>query len=257
MKKIITILLLMFSMLGFSMPTLDEAVVNLRNAGLTDEAITSYVNSLQIQDANQKIAYLENIVKQNPQNIYAKMDLASLYILTNQSVDKANEIVQYLSEGTILDPTNEFPYEKLLEFYSITGQNDRVVEVLNNMLNAIPEYPLSYYYAINYLMFQNDVNSAVALIPVAIERFENTPPRYISAYENRNFYINDLRGAYAIVLAASDVQAAVDYYNQYKTAIDSLPNANNVKELLIRRNEEEFKKNNRKVYNANLKILRK
>lgn len=259
MKKIIAIMILMFGMLGFSMPTLDEAVTNLRNAGLSNEDIVSYTAALQMEDSLDKITYLENLVKNNPRNIYAKMDLAALYISSNQYITKSNEIESYLIEGINFDTNNEFPYEKLLEFYSLTGQNDKILGTINGMLSALPDYPLGYFYAINYLLLMNDPNAVLTLVPVAVERFENTPEKYLVAYLNKDYYISDIKGANIIVnLTLNNIQEAIDYYVENKESLQYLDPSitENIKNELIKKNEEAFRSSNRRVYNANLRKLR-
>ena len=111
---------------------------NLINSGVKKTSVDEYIKVLTNNNVTEVEKILNNAIKLDSRNYYAKEDLAAIY-LTQKG--KENEAVKLLEEAIKMDNKNHVPYANLLQAYAKLNKPKEYVDTLNALVSNVPEYP--------------------------------------------------------------------------------------------------------------------
>ena len=255
-KIVLSCLIFVLSAITLSATTEQTLRTNLTNAGVKKASIDEYIKILTNSDIVEVEKILNNAIKLDPKNYYAKEDLAAVYLSQN---GKENEAVKLLEEAIKLDSKNHIPYVNLLQAYAKLNKGKEYIETLNGLINNIPEYPEGYR-LVSVLLVNNKKNEeAIPYIEKAIELYSNVADTsYPELAPNKNLLLAD-----SYILEITNYvelgrhQKAIDLFLTRRAAIKtaSVEAEEKLLEVVKKSNESFNKSATKKVYDSNLKKL--
>lgn len=255
-KILLGISIFVLSAITLSANTEQTLRANLTNAGVKKASIDEYIKILTNGNIAEVEKILNNAIKLDPKNYYAKEDLAAVYLT---QTGKENEAVKLLEEALKVDSKNHVPYSNLLQAYARLNKPKEYVDTLNALIDNVPEYPEGYRMAAIFLVGNKRNQDAVPYIEKAVELYGKlSGDKYPELAPNKNILLAD---SYALEIAnyaeLGRAQRAVDLFVTRRSAIKAASAEAEAKLLeTVKKSNETFNKAaTKKVYDANLKKL--
>ena len=256
-KRILLIIsIFLLSVMALSATTEQTLRTNLINSGVKKTSVDEYIKVLTNNNVTEVEKILNNAIKLDSRNYYAKEDLAAIY-LTQKG--KENEAVKLLEEAIKMDSKNHVPYANLLQAYARLNKPKEYVDTLNALVSNVPEYPEGYRMAGIFLVGNKRNEEAIPYIEKAIELYTGlSGDKYPELIPNKNILLAD---SYALEITnyaeLGRNQKAIDLFITRRAAIKAVsPEAESkLLETVKKANESYNKSTTKKIYDANLKKL--
>ena len=255
-KIVLSCLIFVLSAITLSTTTEQTLRTNLTNAGVKKASIDEYIKILTNNNITEVEKILNNAIKLDPKNYYAKEDLAAVYLTQN---GKENEAVKLLEEALKVDSKNHVPYINLLQASAWLNKGKEYVDTLNGLVNNIPEYPDGYRLAGIFLLNNKKNEEAIPYIEKAVELYSKlSGDTYPELTPNKNLLLAD---SYALEITnyaeMGRHQRAIDLFSTRRSTIKNVSPETEEKLLeVVKKSNETFNKSaTKKVYDSNLKKL--
>ena len=255
-KILLTISLFVFSAMTLSATTEQTLRTNLTNSGVKKASVDEYVKVLTNNNITEIEKILNNAIKLDEKNYYAKEDLAAVYLTQN---GKENQAAKLLEEAIKVDSKNHVPYANLLQAYARLNKPKEYVDTLNALINNVPDYPEGYRMAGIFLVGNKRNEEAIPYIEKAVELYTGlTENKYPELIPNKNILLAD---SYALEITnyvdLGRHQKAIDLFVTRRAAIKNVSQDAEAKLLeTVKKSNDSFNKSaTKKIYDANLKKL--
>lgn len=256
MKKILLPIFIITTFLitaALSEQKIEQLKNQLTAMGVKKSSISYYTKAVATKSVVEAESLLRKAIKADPNNSFAKDELASIYM---HMEGKEKEVAQLLEDSIGINFRNHNSYESLLNVYAKLNDEEGYERTLMKFRENMPDYPEGYRFSALFERSRKNYEKAGEYIDKVIVTYQNINGRYPEILEKRDALLSEIYALRVVNLIDS---------GQYQNAINSFVNtrkyialnSEHEKGLVIAlQNVNETFKENRKVYEENLKLIR-